>query len=185
MDELKNKSNQKSSNISYVLDASAVYNGILAHNLKGLKYLPECVITEIQGMIRGEAIIEEALLYEDLKIASVEPDSLAKIKEVAQKTGDIQELSNCDLAVLSIAYTLIEQKIAVTIISDDYDIQNLAAYLNIPSRGIYWKGITSIHKYQWVCPACKAISVEKRTHCIECGTELKKRTIRKKISKKK
>lgn len=185
---LKEKSdkitNRGSSKQVYVLDASAIYNGVLGQNIVGFKYIPECVLSEIRGMLRGEAIIEEALLYEDLKIISPNKSSLLKIKKHAEETGDIQELSQCDLSVIALAMDLTLQKNITVILSDDYDIQNLASHIGLLFKGIHWKGITTIHKYQWICPACGANSKQKRTHCLECGTEMVRKTIKKKIRKK-
>ncbi|NHJ38628.1 MAG: hypothetical protein FK731_01250 [Asgard group archaeon] len=175
--------NSHTSDPIFVLDASAIYNGVLGQNIRGIKYIPECVLAEIKGMLRGEAIIEEALLYEDLKIISPSKESLIKIKKQAVETGDVQELSQCDLAVIALALDLILQKNITIILSDDYDIQNLANYIGITSKGIHWKGITTIHKYQWICPACGSKSKEKRDHCLECGTEMVRKTIKRKIRK--
>jgi UPF0271 protein len=180
-DKIKKKNSSKQ---IYVLDASAIYNGVLGQNIIGLKYIPECVLSEIRGMLRGEAIIEEALLYEDLKITSPNKNSVNKIKKYATETGDIQELSQCDLSVIAIAMDLISQEESVMILSDDYDIQNLAIHIGLSCRGIHWKGITKIHSYQWKCPACGAISDKKISDCIECGTKMVKKTLRKKIRKK-
>ncbi len=168
----------------YILDASAIYNGILTHNLPGIKYVPECVVSEIQGMLRGEAIIEEALLYEDLKIITPDLQFIRKSKQQAEKTGDIQELSECDLSVIAIALSLKGQNLKTVIISDDYDIQNLANHLNLDYRGVHWKGITSKHEYLWVCPGCGFKSKKAYTECIECGTPMKKKTQKHTLSKK-
>ena len=178
-----NKSSDKTSSKVFVLDASAIYNGILTHNLVGMKYLPDCVVDEIKGMLRGEAIIEEALLYDDVKIASPEPESINKIKDIAQKTGDIQELSDCDIAVLALGSSIYSENNQMRIISDDYDIQNLAKHIGLPYRGIQWKGITHTHEYLWICTGCGIISKDKIDTCIECGSEVKKKTQRKKIGK--
>jgi len=115
----------------HVLDASAIYNGILTHNLDGEKFIPECVLAEIKDLLRGEAIIEEALLYDDLKVSSPEQNFLTKIRKSANETGDIQELSDCDLAVLALALDLKAQGRSSVIITDDYDIQNLASHLRL------------------------------------------------------
>ncbi len=63
----RSKNSQLHSNNIYVLDASAIYNGVLTHNISGVKYIPQCVLEEVRGMMRGEALIEEALLYEELQ----------------------------------------------------------------------------------------------------------------------
>ncbi|MHA1121639.1 MAG: hypothetical protein ACTSPC_02355, partial [Candidatus Heimdallarchaeota archaeon] len=94
------KNSQLPSNNHYVLDASAIYNGVLTHNISGVKYIPQCVLEEVRGMMRGEALIEEALLYEELQTIVPDEVILLEIKKQARVTGDIHELSDCDLAVL-------------------------------------------------------------------------------------
>ena len=167
-----------------VLDASAIYNGVLTHNIPGIKYIPDCVLEEVRGMLKGEAIIEEALLYKELKVLAPDSESLTEIKQKASETGDIQELSDCDLSVLAIAKKLQKQYASVLILSDDYDIQNLANYIGLLCKGIHWKGITSLHEYLWICTGCGAKSKEKMKYCLECGTELIRKTQKKKMKRK-
>jgi len=169
----------------FVLDASAVYNGIHVFNLEGIKIVPDCVLEEVRGMFRGEAFVEEALLYDELKVLLPETASLLKVKHSAIETGDFQELSECDLAVLSLGLQLKLQKKSVMIITDDYDIQNLAKHLGIPYQGIHWKGITHKRIYHWLCPGCGYNSKSPLKYCPECGTEMKREYQRQKIRRKK
>ncbi|HUT79898.1 MAG TPA: hypothetical protein VMZ29_01745 [Candidatus Bathyarchaeia archaeon] len=178
------KDSPEKANQVYVLDASAIYNGILAHNLQGVKYVPECVLSEIEGMLRGEAIIEEALLYEDLKIISPELPFIRDSKQYAEETGDIQELSECDLSVIAVALSLKAQNLKAYIVSDDYDIQNLANHIGLKFRGVHWKGITSKYEYFWICPGCGFKSKKSYVECIECGTQMKKKAQKYTLSKK-
>ena len=136
-------------------------------------------------MMRGEALIEEALLYEELQTIVPDEEILLEIEKQARVTGDIHELSDCDLAVLAVAKSLSLKELDVIILSDDYDIQNLAAHIGLVCKGIHWKGITSIHEYFWVCPGCGNKSKTQTDNCIECGTEMKRKTHKKKIRKKK
>jgi UPF0271 protein len=180
---LKNPQSQKS--FIHVLDASAIYNGVLTHNISGKKYLPQCVLDEVRGMMRGEAIIEEALLYEELQIIVPNDEILNGIKKQAKETGDIHELSDCDLAVLAVARELEMKEFAVVILSDDYDIQNLANHIGLVCKGIHWKGITSIHEYFWICPGCGNKTKTQTDGCLECGTKMIRKTHKRKIRKKK
>ena len=181
----RSKNSQLDDNNVYVLDASAIYNGVLTHNISGIKYIPQCVLEEVRGMMRGEALIEEALLYEELQTIVPDEVILLEIEKQARVTGDIHELSDCDLAVLAVAKSLCLKELDVIILSDDYDIQNLATHIGLVCKGIHWKGITSIHEYFWVCPGCGNKSKTQTDNCIECGTEMKRKTYKKKIKKKK
>ena len=177
----KNKYSQSQQNFVYVLDASAIYNGVLTHNISGEKYVPQCVLEEVKGMMRGEAIIEEALLYDELQIIVPDSKILNQIKNQARETGDIHELSECDLAVLALAKSLELEIQNIIILSDDYDIQNLANHIGLVCKGIHWKGITSVHEYTWICPGCGNKSKKQVENCIECGTKMIRRTHKKKI----
>lgn len=171
------KKKEKTKNV--VLDASAIYNGILSQDLKGKKYLPLCVIEEIMGDFRGEAFLAE--IKQDRSIIQTSPkkDFVTKAKKQAEKTGDIVELSSCDLEVLATALELYTEESSVELISDDYDIQNLAEFLKIPYRGIYWKGISSVHQYYWKCTGCGITSSKPQDECIECGSKMVKKVYRK------
>lgn len=177
----REKAHQQKTDKVFVLDASAVYNGIHIFNVEGLKFVPECVLGEVRGMFRGEAFVEEALLYDELKISMPEEKFLAKVKGAAKETGDVQELSDCDIAVLSLALQLLHQVKKVVIITDDYDIQNLAKHLGIPYRGVHWKGISHKRIYKWVCSGCGFESKVKLKNCPECGTEMTRTFQRQKI----
>jgi len=136
-------------------------------------------------MLRGEAIIAETLLYRDIKIIKPEKSLIEKVKMYAQKTGDVEELSICDLSVIAVALFLTSQKKSTVILTDDYDIQNLAHYIGIPTKGIHWHGITTLHKYSWICPACGMVSKTKISTCTECGTKMQLAIKKEKIRKKK
>ena len=165
---------------SFVIDASAIYNGVLSHKLLGKKYLPQCVTYEIQGMYRGEALLEEISVKKDVVVTIPTIESIKAIDDYAKRTGDIAELSECDIKVIALAYEIQLQGQSVEIITDDYDIQNLANYMNIPYKGIYWKGITWVHEYTWVCTGCGFKTKEKMETCYDCGSPMKKKVQKKK-----
>ncbi|MHA1243828.1 MAG: hypothetical protein ACTSXA_03230 [Candidatus Heimdallarchaeota archaeon] len=168
---------------NFVLDASAIYNGVLSQNLPGRKYLPQCTLYEIEGMLRGEAFKEEITNTDSVLVLDPENSSVTIITDKAKSTGDIDELSDCDIQILALTLELKNKKLNPTIISDDYDIQNLAKHLGLKCRGVHWKGITKLHEYFWLCTGCGAKSKEKQDLCIECGSPIKKKTLKKKIRK--
>ncbi|HUU79565.1 MAG TPA: hypothetical protein VMX55_14560 [candidate division Zixibacteria bacterium] len=180
MDSKENTRNEK----VFVLDSSAIFNGILAQKLKEKKYIPYCVASEIQGVLRGEAILAEISLRKDIMQTSPIQKSISSVHQSALQTGDIEELSVCDIEVLALAHSLSLEGKKVEIISDDYDIQNLAFHMGIACRGIYWKGISSIYDYSWVCIGCGFKSNEALDYCSECGSPMKKKTFKRRIRKK-
>jgi UPF0271 protein len=177
----KQSKNQNQKN--FVLDASAIFNGILSQNLPGRKYLPHCTLHEIEGMLRGEAFKEEITSTDNIIVLDPEKKSVSTIITNAKNTGDIDELSDCDIQILALAFDLEQKNENPTIISDDYDIQNLARHIGLNCRGIHWKGITKLHEYYWVCLGCGVKSKKKQNTCIECGSPMKKKTLKRKIRK--
>ncbi|MFW9923853.1 MAG: NOB1 family endonuclease [Candidatus Thorarchaeota archaeon] len=170
---------------AFILDASAIYNGILSQNLVGFKYVPLCVIDEIQGALRGEVLLSELSSNKNIIHSTPGKESILKIKEMAKNTGDLTELSKCDINVLALALDIQSNGYQVEIISDDYDIQNLAKTAKIPYRGIYWKGITSVYNYYWECIGCRKRSSIQIDTCIECGSEMEKKVKKKSSTRKK
>ncbi len=171
---------EKKKEKAFVIDASAIFNGILSHNLHGKKYLPQCVTYEIEGMHRGEALLEEIAVKKDVIVTIPDKTAFTEVNHQANETGDIAELSECDMSVVAVAFELQSKNNLVEIITDDYDIQNLANYMGIPYKGIYWKGITQIHVYSWVCTGCGFKSKKQMNSCFECGSTMKKKVQRKK-----
>jgi len=171
---------EKKKEKAFVIDASAIFNGILSHNLHGKKYLPQCVTYEIEGMHRGEALLEEIAAKKDVIVTIPDKTAFTEVNHQANETGDIAELSECDMSVVAVAFELQSKNNLVEIITDDYDIQNLANYMGIPYKGIYWKGITQIHVYSWVCTGCGFKSKKQTNSCFECGSTMKKKVQRKK-----
>ena len=165
----------------YVLDASAIFNGFHSRETMEIKYFPECITREIQGALRGEVLLAEISQKPDLVQAIPSKEALKHIQDQAYETGDLGELSSCDIEVLALAYSLKEEGHIVEIISDDYDIQNLASYLSIKCKGIYWKGISSRYHYYWICIGCGFKSKDSLEYCTECGSLMKKRTIKRKL----
>ncbi|MHA1124197.1 MAG: NOB1 family endonuclease [Candidatus Heimdallarchaeota archaeon] len=182
-EQRKSTQNKEQVEKKIVLDASAIYNGVLSQSLPGKKYLPQCTIYEIEGMLRGEAFKEEITSTDNVIVLDPEPSSITTIIESAKKTGDIEELSDCDIHVLALAFDLKDKKQNPIIISDDYDIQNLAEHLGLMCRGVHWKGITKVHEYFWLCTGCGTKTKEKQNQCIECGSPMKRKTLKKKIRK--
>lgn len=168
----------------YVLDASAIFNGFHSRDTKEQKYFPECITKEIQGALRGEVLLAEISQRLDLIQVTPTVKTIKFIQDQAYETGDIDELSSCDVEVLALAYSLKMEGYRVELISDDYDIQNLASHLSIKCRGIYWKGISSIHEYSWICIGCGFKSKDSLEYCTECGSPMKKKTKKRKLKSK-
>lgn len=103
-----------------------------------------------------------------LKIKIIEPKkkTIDEIKKIAGETGDLEKLSKTDLKVLALAR---ENK--CTIISDDYNIQNVAEKIGINCISIFSKKITKFIKWKKFCKNCNKY-FEKENFCSTCGEKL-------------
>ena len=106
-------------------------------------------------------------------------DSLKKIKETLEKTGDIDRLSLFDIEILAIALDENNQKnVEVVLLTDDYSIQNVAIYNNIKFKSLNQDGITK--KFKWIsrCRGCGKKFKDNISICPICGSDTKKIVIK-------
>jgi len=106
-------------------------------------------------------------------------DSLKKIKETIEKTGDIDRLSLFDIEILAIALDENNQKnVEVVLLTDDYSIQNVAIYNNIKFKSLNQDGITK--KFKWIsrCRGCGKKFKDNISICPICGSDTKKIVIK-------
>jgi UPF0271 protein len=103
-----------------------------------------------------------------LRVSEPSPMSLKKVKDAASRTGDSTRISPTDAEVLALALDL--QAIVLT---DDYSLQNLAAYLSVPYRTVGLKGIKEVRKWRWRCVGCGKVYDKEMPDCPICGSKLK------------
>lgn len=105
---------------------------------------------------------------EMLKVSEPSPASLRKVKEAGSRSGDSTRLSPTDAEVLALAMDL-----GATVLTDDYSLQNLAAYLGVPYRPVGLKGIREVRKWRWRCVGCGKVFDKEMPECPVCGSRLK------------
>jgi endoribonuclease Nob1 len=155
----------------FIIDTSAILSG------KPLSF-PDITILTTPGVSDefhpgGRDFQRFELLKETgLMIQMPTKDSIKKVKQTAQKTGDDRRLSVADIEIIALALDITNvEKQEATILSDDYSIQNVASTLGIDYQGFVQKGITK--KFKWVsrCPGCGKQFTEVEKICPICGTE--------------
>jgi endoribonuclease Nob1 len=149
--------------MDYVLDTSALFS------MQDLPPGDRCFTTP--GVIRelekyGDRRAD--LWGEMLKVSEPTTGSLRKVREAASRTGDSTRLSPTDMEVLALALELEAQ-----VLSDDYSLQNLAAYLGVPFRPVGLKGIKDLRRWRWRCIGCGRIFEKEMPDCPVCGSKLK------------
>jgi endoribonuclease Nob1 len=152
-----------------VIDASAFYSGV-SFLTDSTCYTTNSILSEIKHLNRRYGAIEFLIDSDKLKILEPSKEFLRKVVTIAKKTGDYQRLSTADLSILALALQLNS-----ILISDDYAVQNTAALLKIPVRGIANKGITKVRRWINFCSACNKAYGPNINQCELCGNNLGRR----------
>lgn len=115
-----------------------------------------------------------------LEFRTASPQFKQHISETIQYTGDAGRLSDVDTELLAVALELQAQGHIVFVVSDDYSIQNVANKLQLAYTSLSTFGIR--HQFRWIsyCPGCyrKYPAKDTVSHCEYCGTELKKKPLK-------
>ncbi|OGS40152.1 MAG: nucleic acid-binding protein [Euryarchaeota archaeon RBG_13_31_8] len=163
----------------FIIDTSAILSG------KPLSFDDAQLITtiNIENEIKpGGRDYQNFIFLKEkcLILKAPSKDSLKKIKDKLEKTGDIARLSLFDMDILAIALDENKQKnVEVVILTDDYSIQNVAAYVKIKFKSINQDGITK--KFKWInrCRGCGKKFKYNISICPICGSDTKKIVIKK------
>jgi UPF0271 protein len=146
-----------------VLDTSAI---IYLQDFRKFEeiFIPTLVAEEVKDRL-------SAMKLEAMNAQTLEPEKkfLDEVKDIAKKTGDLEKLSRTDIQVLALA-----KELKATIISDDYNIQNVAKKLKIEFLPVFSKGIKELFFWKKYCPACKKYFKSDLKECPVCGTKLKR-----------
>ena len=141
------------------------------------------ILTEAENNFQSSRIITVALAQDQLMVQSPSTQSLAIIKKTATKSGDRGALSNPDLSILGLAYELknLYPNDRIILYSDDYSVQNTAAFLDIETKSLQKEGIKTKIVWQVYCPQCfrKHSSNKLGKECDFCGGILRRRKKRK------
>ena len=138
------------------------------------------VINELHTHTTASTRVNLAKEMGKLEIHTPTSDTMKEIEETTRKTGDNQALSQTDKEVLAIALELQRNGQSPILVTDDYAIQNTAQLLGI--RYIHLTTFGIRYRFKWImyCPACKRKYPPNTntTVCLVCGTQLKRRVLR-------
>jgi len=131
---------------------------------------------------RFKTAIESGKLHVKAPINSF----LTQVDKSSKAVGDIRFLSEVDKQVLALALEIEHRGESPLIVTDDYSIQNVANQLGLDFAPLATFGIR--YRLDWViyCPAChrKYPSDSKLKTCQACGTDLKRKPLRKTLLRK-
>ncbi len=164
-----------------VLDTSAFVAGFDPFSVSEEQYTASMVREEILGGSMSWVRFKTAVENGKVKVKTPEDSFLNKVKASANVVGDTFFLSDVDLQVLALALELKSKGHNPLIVTDDYSIQNVANQMGIPFASLSTFGIR--FRLQWIryCPAChkKYPADYKSRKCEVCGTELKRKPLKK------
>lgn len=168
-----------------VLDTSAFVAGFDPFSINEEQYTAPLIKEEIMRNSLLRIRFKTAADSGKLKVKTPEKVFLDNVRAAAASLGDEFFLSEADLQVLALALELKTEGYTPLIASDDYSIQNVANQMGIEFASLTTFGIR--FRLQWVryCPAChrKYGAEYKYIRCKVCGTELKRKPLKKKILK--
>ena len=141
-----------------VLDSAAFLNSSFLPPLREA-YAPPSVVAEIKSQ-------KKHMIDENIRVVQPSEESIKKALSAAEETGDIEKLSKTDIDVLALALD-----VGGTIITDDFHVQNVAAFLGIPFKGITAE-IREVYMWRRKCPVCGRLYPTKKTFCPKCGVKL-------------
>jgi len=164
-----------------VLDTSAFIAGFdpssVSEELHSVPMVREELFSNSLPWVRFNTAIESGRL----KVSKPSSEFLDRVKEASKTVGDVRFLSDVDTQVLALALELKSTGRDPLIVTDDYSIQNVANQIGVNFAPLMTFGIR--FRLQWIryCPAChrKYPPDYKPKLCEVCGTELKRKPLRK------
>lgn len=158
----------------YVLDSTAIIQGVDPNSLSCESFTIRELLDEIGGIGKRWMRIKTAMMLGKLTIREPSSKSREKVEEATKEYGVYNKLSKPDIKILALGYELRnDENYDIEIISDDYDIQNTAALLNLKYISVGVMRIRKTFTYIKYCPACRRrYSKYSGTICPVCGHRL-------------
>lgn len=165
-----------------VLDTSAFAAGFDPFSVSEMQYTVPLVREEVKKNAFAKVRLKTAIEQGRIVVKKPKKPFLDAAMDSATTIGDKNFLSETDIQILALALELKNEGYSPIIASDDYSIQNVANRMAIEFASLATFGIR--FQLEWVryCPACyrKYQSDYKLNKCAVCGTELKRKPLRKK-----
>lgn len=160
--------------IVHILDTSAFVAGFVPSG-EGSFVTVSSVIRELTNdkeRLKAEIAVEQG----SVTLEDPGEEAREQVKKVAADSGDLGLLSETDREVIALAVQRREGGDEVLILTDDYDIQNMARHMGIPYKPMAEKGIGRVFTWIIICKGCKKRFNEdyKEKDCDVCGSLLKR-----------
>jgi len=132
-------------------------------------YTTPSVLEEVKDRESREAL-EVSLNIDRVRIAQPSEATITYISKLADSLGYLNKLSRTDIEVASLAYELNKYS-KVTVLTDDYDLQNLLLHLNIEFATVKTKGIREARILRNKCRVCGYPLKSNDEECHVCGSK--------------
>ncbi len=169
-----------------VLDSSAFIIGFNPSLYPSNSYSVPAVAGEL--LSRSMAFLRFNTSSENGRLIVRMPTPTARqlVTAACVKLGEERALSEADQQVLALGLELKLEGKEPTILSDDYSIQNVADHLSLQYQSLATFGIAYGFGWTLYCPACfKTYQRRDAKACTICGTELKRKVLKKMAVKRK
>ncbi len=137
---------------AYVLDAAGIFAG-LPLQASGPFYTTPRVVGEVRDE-NSRRVLENSLSLGRLIVQSPSPRFIDEARRIASEVGVEISLSPTDVEVLALALELADSGLEVTVVTDDYMLQNVSAHAGLEYMSVKTRGIRSTRRYETYCPAC-------------------------------
>jgi len=114
----------------------------------------------------------------DVKVKEPSKENVELVKKMAKSTGDIHKLSDTDIKLIALAIEELKNGKDVTILTDDYSIQNLSKNIGIKVESVVKRGIVETFRWIKICKGCGRPLNNKTNICPVCGSEAVIRRVR-------
>ncbi len=148
-----------------VLDASGILRSGLDFSDSGY-LITSGVLHEVEED-NARTAVNAAVERGFIQVREPGEDSVGRVRAAAEKSGDLERLSENDVSVLALAL-----ETNSIIVSDDYNIQNLARILGINYERTFHKGIKKKLTWIRVCEGCGKDG--EGEVCDVCGSRMKR-----------
>jgi len=148
----------------YVLDSSAFIHEY--HTDEPVASIP---------LVREELEDESAYRFDALEGSGMhlhipDEETVERIERAARETGDVGELSETDVRLVSAAFELDGR-----LVTDDYAMQNVAEKLGVSVEVIARDGIEEQRDWRFQCSGCGREFDEEHDRCPICGSDLSRK----------
>ena len=155
-----------------VLDSSAFYAGI-PFGSNEPSYTTSLVYDEIKHIKKNHDAVDILIETGRLTISNPESEFIEIVRNTANESGDLHELSVEDISIIALSL-----KLGAELITDDFAVSNVAKNLNIQVFPVMTDGIKNIVSWTYYCPGCNN-NFSESVKCPKCGNTLKRKKLKK------